>query len=257
MSVFDEAPTIGIGETIKPVEATGTPTEDFLELVAKEKGDQWRDPQALAKGYVHAQTRIKELEATLKDAEMNTNQQDYAKELLAELKATQTTTGQVQPTEPTPSGESTPADEQTTLTPETIESLVEKTLTQRERNNTTKQNLAEVEKSLEEAFGTEASTMVKSKATELGLSLSKLQEIAGDSPSAFMALVGQPKPKETNKLPRSGTNTEAMTFNNPTGKRDFKYYNQLRRDNPRLYHTSDLRQQMMKDRIEMGESFFS
>lgn len=83
MNVFSETPTIESTENLNPLQQQSETNEDYIARVAQEKGEQWRDPQTLAKGYVHAQQRIKELEA--KQEELSKN--DYAKELLAQLQA--------------------------------------------------------------------------------------------------------------------------------------------------------------------------
>ncbi len=53
------------------------------------------------------------------------------------------------------------------LSEEHLKSLVEQTLTQREKDTTIQQNLTQVDKSLVESFGTEAAAVVKKKAEEL------------------------------------------------------------------------------------------
>lgn len=249
MSVFQESSTTGTGESQETQQQSSETTEDYIARVAQEKGEHWKDPQTLAKGYYHAQQRIAELEQKAEEL----GKQDYAKELLAQLQ-TQT------PKDDGKSGVSDQSEvrqeeEKTTPTPEDIESLIEKTLTQREKENTAKQNLAQVDKDLTDAFGTEANSVVKQKASELGMSLDKLQELASESPSAFMALMGSPKPKETNTLPKGQTNTESMKFNSPSNERTWSYYNKLRKENPKLYRSAQVQQQMIEDRQRMGGEF--
>lgn len=192
---------------------------------------------------------IRELEKKAEEL----SKQDYAKELLAQLQA-QTPKDKGMQEAPRQSEVQQEA-EQTTPTPDDIKSLIEKTLTQRERENTAKQNLTLVEQHLTEAFGTEADATVKRKAKELGMSLGKLEELASESPSAFMALMGSPRPKETNTLPKGQTNTESMKFNNPSGERNWAYYNKLRKENPKLYRSAQVQQQMMQDRVKLGSRF--
>ena len=249
MSVFQESSTTETNENVNPVQHESETTEDYIARVIEEKGEHWKDPQTLAKGYYHAQRRIAELEEKAEEL----SKQDYAKELLAQLQSQ--TPKDAGKTEAPQQSEVQQTKEQTTPTPDDIQSLIEQTLTQREKENTAKQNLSQVERDLQEAFGTEAQATVKRKAQELGMPLDKLETLASESPSAFMALMGSPKPKETNTLPKGQTNTESMKFNNPSGERTWKYYNQLRKENPKLYRSSQVQQQMIQDRERLGDKF--
>lgn len=242
-SVFD-APTTEQKQTTES--QTETTIEDWVSEVVKEKGDQWNDPQALAKGYYHAQKRIKELEAL----EEKQKEQDYAKTLLEQLQA------QKQAPEATPDElkvkieepSSTEQKDHTSLSPEDIESLLEKKLSVRAKQE-------KVEKALREKFGENANQVVHERAKELNLSIDRMQELAQESPDAFLRLVGDPEPKETNKGVRTSVNT-ASGFNSQHGERNSAYYTKLRRENRKLYNDPKTQQQMIQDRMRLGSDFY-
>lgn len=242
MSVFD-APTIEQENGTPATKETETQhQEDWLERVVSEKGEHWKDPQTLAKGYAHAQARIKELEAL----EEKLKEQDYSKTLLEQLQAKQATQ-EVTPTSATEEPKSdTEIQEPTSLSPEDIESLLEKTLTARERQN-------KVESALKSKFGDGANKIVHDRAKELGLSIERMKELANESPDAFLRLVGEPDQKQTNTQVRGTVNTTG--FNSNTGERNSAYYTNLRRTNRKLYDS--LQGQMLDDRARLGDKFYA
>lgn len=246
MSVFD-APTTEQQNDKKTADSTNETqtTEDWLEKVVTEKGEHWKDPQTLAKGYAHAQARIKELEAL----EEKMKEQDYAKTLLEQLQAKGQANEEVTPQKTEveePKGD-TENKGHTNLSPEDIESLLEKTLTTRERQN-------KVESVLREKFGETANRVVHDRAKELGLSIDRMKELATESPDAFLRLVGEPEPKETNRQITSSKNTSGFDSSN-SGERNHSYYTNLRRTNRKLYDS--LQSQMMKDRMRLGDKFYT
>ena len=243
-SVFDAPTTEQQNDTTKTADSTDTQTnEDWLAKVVTEKGDHWKDPQTLAKGYAHAQARIKELEAL----EEKLKEQDYSKTLLEQLQAKRQAPEEVIPPKP----EAAPKDDTvnngpTNLSHEDIESLLEKTLSAREKQKT-------VEASLRSKFGDQANKVVHGRAKELGLSIEKMKELANESPAAFLSLVGEPEVKQTNTQVHGTKNTSS--FNSTSGERTQAYYANLRRTNRKLYDS--LQPQMLQDRVRLGDKYYT
>ena len=243
MTYFSDDPTTG---TSTDDQANSSNQEDFVAQVVAEKGEQWKDPQALAKGYVHAQKRIKELEAL----EAQSAKQDFAKELLEQLRA--------QAPAPVPAPVVAPntgsEEENTTPSAEDIQSLIETKLTERESQRTLQENLAKADRLLVESFGTEATSVVEAKAKELGLTKDRLTSIAGESPSAFIALMGKSPSKETNDVSSSSKNT--LNLAPQSTERNKAYYTQLRKDNSKLYYHPNTQKQMLADAERLGANFY-
>lgn len=241
MSVFD-ASTTGQDATNDQGALT---TDDWIAKVAEKKGDHWKDPQTIAKGYLHAQQRIQELEALAEETKKN----DYAKQLLEELK---------QQKAPAISSEAAQsqgnqAQENTTPNPVDIESLITKALTDREKQNTVSQNVALADQKLVEVYGTEAAKVVNQRAQELGMSLDRLKELAGESPTAFLRLIGDANPKETNKGFNATINTTSGFERN--AERNNEYYMKLRRENKRKFYDPKIQAQMLADMQRLGANF--
>jgi hypothetical protein len=243
MSVFDASTT---GQNAANDQAALT-TEDWIAKVAEEKGEHWKDPQTLAKGYIHAQKRIKELEALEEDARKN----DYAKQLLEELKQQKAS---AIPSEAAPvQNQGNQAQENTTPNPADIESLITKALSDREKQNTVAQNIALADQKLTEAYGTEAAKVLNQRAQELGMSLDRLKELAGESPTAFLRLVGEANPKETNRGFNATVNTSTGFERN--AERNSAYYMKLRRENKSKFYDPKTQNQMLADMARLGSNF--
>jgi hypothetical protein len=258
MTVFDEAST----EQTQTPEATTTPdqttteettTSPYLSKIIQERGDNWKDPEVLAKGKLEADQHIKSLETQLAELREDLSKQDYASQLLKQLqdKAPESTEGNPEVSTDTSGG--TEVNTRPSVSEEELASLVEKTLTERERKASVQQNVDTVDKALTEKYGTEANAIVTKKAEELGLSLSRMEEIASESPTAFMALVGEPAPKAP-VFTEGSVRTEAVGQTSG-GQRDWTYYQNLRRKDRTLYFSPKIQQQMMEDKQKLGDRF--
>lgn len=219
-------------------------TDDWLEKVVAEKGEHWKDPKTLAKGYAHAQQRIKELEAL----EEKFKEQNYAKSLLEQLQNKQAPE--------TPSGSEVDKQNEggaenageTSLTSEDIERLLESKLSARTKSE-------RVEKALRDKFGDQANRVVHRKAEELNLSIDKMKALAMDSPDAFLRLIGEPEQKQTNSTRESSVNTSG--YNSSGGERNAAHYAKLRRENRKLYNSPVTQTQMIEDRKRLGDKFYT
>jgi hypothetical protein len=229
------------------------PQESFLQKLVEAKGENWKDPEVLAKGKLEADGYIKTLEDQLATMREDMNKQDYQAQLLEQLqnKAAETTTAQTA----TPNNNGSTETQNTTasLSENDLESLVEKTLVKREQDSVIKQNLSQVDQELEKSFGTEAAATVQEKAKELGMSMERLRDIAAESPSAFFTLIGQPQ-KTFSPMVQGSVRTEGVNMQ-ASNVRNWSYYQNLRRENPNQYYSPKVQQQMIQDRMQMGDKF--
>lgn len=229
-------------------------TEDYVSTIVQEKGEQWKDPQVLAKGYANAQEHIAKLETELNAAKAEESKQDYMKEVLEQIKQAQSPSVKELVNENT---NGAPKEEdQPQVGVEQINELVKKAITEQESARTAEQNLKTADTELVKQFGAEAQSIVESKRQELGLSKERLAQIAQESPTAFLALVGGAAPqKQVSTTTTSTVNTSTDSFNQ-SGKRNFAYYNEMRKTNPKLYRSAQIQDQMIKDRTELGADNF-
>lgn len=227
-----------------------TNQEDWLAKIVEAKGESFKDPQVLAKSKLESDRYISELERQIKEAREELGREEYSKKLLAELQSgRQNTNANSVPN----TGETNPSDTKPVVSEDVIKRLVEETLTTREQTSTAQQNAKVVQEQLTQKYGTEAKSHVESKARELGMSMERLSALAAESPTAFMTLIGEPKPE--NKTLVSGTiNTAAGSFSNPS-ERDWNYYQKLRKTDKALYFSPKIQQQLIQDKLRLGERF--
>lgn len=228
----------------------GQTNQSFVQKLAEAKGDKWRDPEVIAKGKLDADAYIEqlkaELEATKKLAERAAKIEELAAKLEQKAAEPNTATASFNPVG------ATATQTKSALSEEDVQSLVEKTLTKREQTQTIDQNIKQVDTQLQEIFGTEAKQKLIEKSKELGLSVSRLKEIAGESPTAFFSIIGE-KPKEFRPMTNGSVRTEGVSQQS-SGDRTNAYYQKMRKDNPRLFQQST--EQMLQDRIRLGDRFY-
>ena len=227
--------------------------ESFLDKLVQAKGENWRDPETLAKGKLEADGYIKNLEDQLASMREDMKKQDYQSEILTQLQNKATETSAVNPEVP---NDNTSVNTQNTtgaVNEEDLKSLVEKTLNQRELQAKVQTNLELVDKELEGSFGTEAKAQIEKKATELGMSIDRLREIAAESPNAFFALIGENK-RPVDPIVSGSVRTEGVSMQ-PSTERNFDYYQKLRRENRNLYYSAKTQQQMFEDKARLGDKF--
>ena len=253
MVLTDLAATEQPTQVAEQTQTEAQPQESFLQKLVEAKGENWKDPEVLAKGKLEADGYIKNLEDQIAQMREDIKKQDYQAQILEQLqnKAAETTTAQT--ATPNDNGSTETQNTTASLSENDLESLVEKTLVKREQDSVIKQNLSQVDQELVNSFGTEAEATVRKKAEELGMSLSRLRDIAAESPTAFFSLIGQPQ-KTFSPMVQGTVRTEGVNMQ-ASNTRDWNYYQKLRRENPNQYYSPKVQQQLIKDRMNMGDKF--
>ena len=255
MDVFSESSQTT--DTTQPeIQATEStqPQDSFVQKLVEAKGENWKDPEVLAKGKLEADGYIQELETQLNSMREDLSKQDYAKSLLDQLqnKAAESTTANIAMPKNN-IGDTSDGNTNPNLSEEDLKSLVERTLTERDKDSVVKQNLSLVNEEMEKSYGTDASAKIQDKAKELGLTLQRMQEIAAESPTAFFNLIGEPK-KNFKPMVQGSARTEGVNMQ-ASSERDWSYYQNLRRENRSLYYTPKVQRQLMEDKNRLGGKF--
>lgn len=258
MSVFDQVATEQPTEGVEQAEAQATETqESFVSKLVQERGDKWSDPEVIAKGKLEADKHISELERQLAELREDLGKSEYAKEVVEALR---NKAGGITPKDAAPKNNNVDAANQPNTTEKAsdvdVESLVEQALLKKEKEAVVAQNLKAVDDALTTSLGTEAGKYVQERAAALGMSMDRLREIASESPSAFLTLVGQAPAKEKNADLSSSLNTSAGSFNTQAQK-DFAYWQKMRRENPRKYYSPNTQNEMAQSRVQLGERFYN
>ena len=257
MSVFDTGDSQT--STVADPENTQTlaqPQESFVRKLVEARGEQWSNPETIAKGKLEADSHITQLEAQLEEFRQKLGEQDYSKTLLERLEAqaaaTTTANPQVQPNNNI-GGTNTEGNTQPAVSEEVLKSLMEQTLTAREATRTAADNIAVVNKHLEDAFGTEAKAHIDKKAKELGMTVERMQTLASESPNAFLHLIGEQQ-RVTQPIVSGSIRTEGVNMQSST-ERDWKYYSSLRKKDKHQYYSASVQSQMLADKRRMGDKF--
>lgn len=231
-----------------------SPQGSFLSKLVEAKGENWKDPEVLAKGKIEADGYIQTLEGQLTQMREDLKKKEYQDEVLEQLQKKATESTAVNNGVPNNNNSNTDGENTTrNLSEEDLKSLVEQTLNQREADAVTKTNLQRVDEELDKTFGTNAEEVVKKKAEELGMSMDRLSEIASESPNAFFTLIGEPKPT-FNPMVNGSVRTEGVNMQVSTD-RNWQYYQKLRRENPNQYYEPKMQQQLLQDRMRLGDNF--
>lgn len=237
MSAFETKP-----ETQEQSQAdAGDKQTSFVDQLASARGDKWRDPEVVAKGKLEADQHIENLTRQIAEMREDLSKKLNADEFIAKLDQrqavdTSSTKGQSTAPEATDDGNTSQSEVD-------VESLVEKALATREAKNRAEANIQAVDTALTERYGTEAGAVLQAKSKELGFSLEELKDIASRSPNAFLKLVGDAEVQQKpNSAPSSSVNSQAVAQQN--GKKDWSYFQNLRRTNPSAYYSARVQNEM-------------
>jgi hypothetical protein len=99
------------------------------------------------------------------------------------------------------------------LTEVQIAELVNRTLTQKEKETMQRSNINSVVSTLQQSFGADAEKKFYEKAQEMGMTMEEMNTLASRSPKAVLSMLGvsgQPAPKQTTFATQSSVNSSAF-----------------------------------------------
>jgi len=143
-----------------------------------------------------------------------------------------------------------------TLKAEDIETLLEQKLTQREKTNKQTENFNFVKAKLKELYGDKASEVLKQRMDTLGLDQIFTDDLARTHPQVFLRTFGADESARQSMdtaPPRSSHRSN--TFAPTTQKRDWNFYQEMKKTNPRMYLDPKIAIQMHNDAIALGADF--
>lgn len=142
-----------------------------------------------------------------------------------------------------------------------IEQIAKNTIENVNAEAIVKGNIAKVDAQLTELYGDKASEKVAERASELGISVTNLEAMAGQSPVAFFQLFGSSTTTTPNDIASStGTlNTQALGL--ATGSRTpegtYQWYQELRKDRgDQWYHSAAVQASIQKHAQALGRDKF-
>lgn len=142
--------------------------------------------------------------------------------------------------------------------PKAIEEMVLNKIKQSKIDEVQVSNFNTVQSKLKDRFGENYQTVLKEQQSFLGLSNDDVNALAKKSPEAFFRLMNfqEPKGETFQTPPRSNQRSDNFGPKGQT-KRDWNYYQELKKTNPTLYLDRKIAIQMHDDAIEQGDAFYS
>ena len=224
------------------------------------EGKKFKTEEDLARGKIESDRFVEKLQNELREMREELNKRLTTEEALKRAKET----GVVEKQDNPPAQSPTPQRQEQATTPD-IGSEVEKVLARREREKAVKSNIDIVTSLMTDLYETveKAASVIQTKANELGMSVGQLQTLAADNPKAFFRLIGV---EETKAPAESGATSWSRQKNTSALKEvaktstvtpgTYKWYTELRKNDPAAYFSTRVQLQMDKDAREKGEAFY-
>lgn len=215
-------------------------------------GKKYDSPEALARSRAFADEHIQRVEAEnkqLREDYTRARDENIAKAKLEDL------LDQLQGRKTAPPPTQEPQrDEKSAIDMKQIESLIDNRMKQTQLTQTYNQNLNSVQQKLVEKYGQDYISHYQQELTRLDLTKEEADDLARKKPTTFMQMLGlnqQPR-QPTYQAPPRSMGSPAPTV---PDKRDWAYYENLRKTNRTEYLSQRTQLQMLQDRMEQGEAF--
>lgn len=141
------------------------------------------------------------------------------------------------------------------IKPEEVEALIAKKLSDHQISLRQQDNFTTMQAKLKQTYGEDYSSTYKQRLDTLGLTKEFADDLAKNHPTVFAKTFGldEQQRQTPQALPRS--NVRPANFAPQTPKRDWNYYQELKKSNPRMYLDPKIAVQMHNDAIELGDAF--
>ena len=256
----DETP-MDANDDLSILTAAIDPEKDYLgELVGDDK--RYKTPQALASSKVEGDNHIKRLERELRGLRDELSSKSSVEALLTEMKTLNQNS--VSTDDGSTSGDNQASSEaqlQSNITPEQIDRIVAQRLLKERSDYRENENFNLVKETLS-SLGEAGSAALSKVQTDYGMSKEQVNGLARSNPKALLALL----PQATGGSVEEGSSASLFTQGNldsqrvapssgVTGRRDWAYYEKMRKSNPDSYWSRDTQTQLHNDAIALGEDF--
>jgi hypothetical protein len=239
---------------------TSLTNEDSVDYVAQakkkfSKEDGTLDVDALLNGKAESDKFIERLKKEQAQIRNDLNSRLSVEEALSKLVAT--------PPNNSTSKNDTPViderlsnmnEEKKPIAKDDVLAMVREALAQESSKAKQASNIEVAKQELEKTFGSNYVQHLKQRADELGVTPDFLNRLAQESPKALVALVNDSKPKSNLSTPPE-TNMNPGSMNNSGGK-NFGYYENLRKNDPRKYWSPALQNEMYANAAKLGPKFY-
>lgn len=148
---------------------------------------------------------------------------------------------------------------QPAIKPEDLDALISQRvnsqLTAHQRSLKEQENFSTVQAKLKEHFGEDYQNVYKQRLDNLGLSKEYADELARSHPQVFLKTFELDTNKATSNVNLPRNQQRPTQFSPSAPKRDWNYYQELKKTNPKLYLDPKIAIQMHDDAIALGAAF--
>ncbi len=228
------------------------PNKNYLEELVGD-GKKFKTNEELALGKAQSDLYIKTLNERADEMreEVKRLREEAATKARLEEYIDRITNSNNQNPAPTPAKAESPL-----YDPKQVESMIYSKIQESEQKKREQENFNSVVGKLKEKFGNNYQANLKNKAMELGLTDAVVEQMARTMPQVLIRSLDLDTPAIYDRAPpRSSLRTDQFQ---PKGgeKRDYEFYQKLRKTNPDLYNSKETTVQRHKDAVSMGEKAF-
>lgn len=221
-------------------------------LVGDDK--KFKDEEALARGKYESDLMIEQLLSEKRELEEKVSSSMTVEDLMAKLEEQKTSSSTETPQAKPEQAES--EEQSQGLSEAGIQKLLDDRLNEFVSSNEKKSNLTSVQNILADTYGKDATALLNQKSRELNVSMSEMERIAESNPKMFLSLVGvDTSTQRTNSTSPTPVDTVKMP-SNPSGVKNYKYYEKMRKENPSSYFNATVQMEMFNQAKEQGDNFY-
>lgn len=142
---------------------------------------------------------------------------------------------------------------------EDLNALIEQKINTVNQKKVFERNVLEVDAKVKEIYGEKSKDFIAQKATELGLGLSYLGDVAARSPSAFYNLIGLDVKRTVSSgdVSKGTINSESLDKNVSLVDGTWNSYKELRKKDPARFFSTEVQRKMFADRKTKGDAFYN
>lgn len=234
------------------------PNKDWMAEYVGE-GKKFKDAADLAKGKAHSDAFIARLQQEMDGLRKELNTRIKLEEFMDRMNS-QNSSGANQTTQTAGQGNQTDGTASNATSTPDIEKLIEERLAAKEAELRERQNIETAKAKLQEVLGPDYQQELEARTNQLGLTKEFVANLARTQPKALFALLGlegqQARRNDDIFAPKGSVNTAGLGQNQPSEK-TWKYYENMRRQNPATYWSSQVQNEIHKQAAKLGERFYS
>lgn len=222
----------------------------FAELVGPDK--RYKTAQEAARAIVEKDRHIDNIQNELAGMRQELNTRVTLEEFMDKMASQQDRPNPAQPA----NGGSEIDPPAGSVDETSVAKMIEDRLATAREQDRQKANLDFVRVELEAAFGKGYANRLQAIAKELGVGTKFLNDLAAKAPKAFLELVLKQKSDIAPGItpPQNAINAP---FPSQGQKRNWQFYEKIRKENPRLYWTPKVQNELHKMAQEQGSTFFA